>query len=519
MKNKRYIYYLLIIFAALLLTIDILYVVYGLITNKKIFDIIGIVLIVVISVVIILMIIIAVILFISGNHERNMIIRQNIHNFHRKTLFPNFNIFVTVVGPHYLKVSKSKGEGYIICFSPFSERTVLELESSPTYIQYNGLIVDYISNYFKNDRKFHRNDYEYCYSDKSFLLYIHKPYDVVENIIRDFENEAYEIKARNNFRIFVQPFFGVYKIVDADKVSLFDAVNNAIVARRYGENNYEVSILYNETIDTHNKDNPNDITVESILEGLKENEFEVYYQPKFHLKSKKFVGAEALIRWKSKLYGFVQPDKFISLAENAGIIHDIDIYLLDKVCATIEEWKKRGREILPISVNVSLYEFYEPAFVNDIQSVLEKHNVNPIYIEIEITEKTNSAYSFLIVNVLNKIKDMKIKILMDDFGTGFSNIVNLKKLPIDIVKLDKSLVDDIAFDIKEKEIVRTVILSCHAMNIQIIAEGADSKEQIKILSDLGCDVIQGFYYSQPLPKIEYERFLSNNDFEKKGKSA
>jgi EAL domain-containing protein (putative c-di-GMP-specific phosphodiesterase class I) len=517
MKNKRYSYYLLIVLAALLLAVDAFYVTYGLVNNKEIFDTVGVIFLSINSAVIVIMVVIVIIFFVSGNNERNMIIRQNLYNFNRKILFSNFNTFVTLVGPRYLKVRKTHEEGYIICFSPFNDRTVLELESSPTYIQYNGLIVDYISSYFKNSHEFHRNDYEYCYSNKSFLMYVRKPYSVVEKIVRDFENEAYEIKAKNNFRIFVQPFFGIYKIQDADKVSLFDAINNTIVARRYGENNYEVSVLYDDTLDAHNKDNPNDITVESILEGLKENEFEVYYQPKFHLKSKKFVGAEALIRWKSKRFGFVQPDKFISLAENAGIIHDIDIYLLDKVCATIEEWKKRGREILPISVNVSLYEFYEPAFVNDIQSVLEKHNVNPIYIEIEITEKTNSAYSFLIVNVLNKIKDMKIKILMDDFGTGFSNIVNLKKLPIDIVKLDKSLVDDIAFDIKEKEIVRAVILSCHAMNIQIIAEGADSKEQIQILSDLACDVIQGYYYSQPLPKTEYERFLSNNDFEKKGK--
>ncbi len=517
MKNNRYSHFLLIALAAALLITDVLFVFYSYFTNREIFDLVGIIFVSVNSVVIVSLAILAGIFFVNSSKDNKMLIRQNIYNFNRKTLFANFDIFVTRVAARYIKHAKTKDEGFIICFSPFNERTILEIESSPNYTEFNGLLVDYISDYFKQNKEYKRKDYEYCYDDQSFLLYIHKPYAEIEKLVRDFENEAYEIKSQKDYRIFVQPFFGIYRITDPLKVSLFDAINNAVIARRYGENNYEVSALYDETLESKSANNPTEITIDSILEGLKNNEFEVYYQPKFHLKSKKFVGAEALIRWKSKRFGFVRPDNFITLAENGGIIHDIDIYLLDKVCATIEEWKKRGREILPISVNVSLYEFYEPAFVNDIQHVLEKHNVNPIYIEIEITEKTNSAYSFLIVNVLNKIKDMKIKILMDDFGTGFSNIVNLKKLPIDIVKLDKSLVDDIAFDIKEKEIVRAVILSCHAMNIQIIAEGADSKEQIQILSDLSCDVIQGYYYSQPLPKPEYERFLSNNDFEKKGK--
>ena len=517
MKSNRYNHFLLLGLAGILLIVDAFYVTYSFFINKELFDLVGIIFVVVNSIAIVIMAIFAGVFFVRTSKERKMLIRQNIYNFNRKIAFSNFDLFVTNIATRYLRLEKSKGEGYIISFSPFNDRTILEIEQSPIFTEYNGLFVDYISDYFKNNKEYKHRDYGYCYNDKSFVLFIRKPYAKVESLIKDFENEAYEIKSRKDFRIFVQPFFGVYKVDHPTKVSLFDAINNATIARRYAENNYEVSALYNETQEAKDKNNPSEITIDSILEGLKNNEFEVYYQPKFHLKSKKFIGAEALIRWRSSRFGFVRPDNFITLAENGGIIHDIDIYLLDKVCATIEEWKKRGREIIPISVNVSLYEFYEPAFVNDIQRVLEKHNVNPIYIEIEITEKTNSAYSFLIVNVLNKIKDMKIKILMDDFGTGFSNIVNLKKLPIDIVKLDKTLVDDIAFDIKEKEIVRAVILSCHAMNIQIIAEGADSKEQIQILSDLNCDIIQGYYYSQPLPKVEYERFLSNNDFEKKGK--
>jgi len=510
MNSRKKTYYVFLVLSLLLFLSDLSSIIYNLLIEKGSFTGVNLVIVVINTTVLVLFVAFALAYVYKGSKERKILARQNFYNFRRAIYFDNFESFLNKVSPRYLK---KKDESYIISFAPFSDRTILELIQSPTIIEFYGLFVDFIRAYFRNDKNIRRLDYEVCYDNRSFVFYIRKPYSYIEKMIKDFEDEAYLIKSKYDFRIFIQPFFGIFKI-ENDDVSLFDAVNNALIARRYGQSNYELSSLFDKKM-VKNDEIEGDISIESILEGLKNNEFEVYYQPKFHLKSKTFIGAEALIRWRSPKLGFVSPNKFITLAENGGIIHDIDAYLLDKVCADIEEWKKRGREILPISVNVSLYEFYEPTFVNDIQTIIERHKVNPIYIEVEITEKTNSAYSFLIVSVLKKIKDMKIKILMDDFGTGFSNIVNLKKLPIDIVKLDKSLVDDIAFDIKAKEIVRAVILSCHAMNIQIIAEGADSKEQIKILTELNCDTIQGFYYSQPRPKIEYERFLSNNDFETK----
>jgi len=514
--NKTRYYYLILSLSFALFCSCVALVIYNVLITKATFDLVNIILGSLLIAILVALVIVTVRFFTISMRERSINNKANFFSFKRAIAFDNKEMFLTKVNVRYLT---RKNMVYIVTFTPFSDHTLFELIQSPTLVEFYGLFVDFINDYFRKENKdLKRFDYEYCYDDRKFIFYLNTKKEFLDKMISDFEQKTYEIKQNNDFRIFVQPFFGVYEanVDKKNEVGLFEAMNNSNIARRYGENNYEMNMTFNPNM-IFNNEVSGEITIESIMEGLKNNEFEVYYQPKFHIKNEKFIGSEALIRWNSSKFGFVSPNKFINLAENGGIIHDIDIYLLDKVCGNIEEWKKRGREVLPVSVNVSLQEFYVPTFVNDIQNILERHNVNPIYIEIEITEKSNSAYSFLIVSVLKKIEEMKIKILMDDFGTGFSNIVNLKKLPIDIVKLDKSLIDDIAFDLKSREIVHAVILSCHAMNIQLIAEGVDSKEQVKILKDLNCDVIQGFYYSQPLPKLEYERFLANNNFEKKGK--
>jgi EAL domain-containing protein (putative c-di-GMP-specific phosphodiesterase class I) len=299
------------------------------------------------------------------------------------------------------------------------------------------------------------------------------------------------------------------------QVSLFDAINAANIARLFAQNNYERNVIYTSEMSVEGHID-SDRNVNNIVEGLRKGEFVVYYQPKFNLKSKKFSGTEALVRWDSSRFGIVSPLRFISVAEHSGIIHEIDMFVLEAVCKDIVNWSKRGHEILPVSVNFSLFEFFTPNFLEDIKALLEKYNVNPAYIEIEITEQTNSANSFLIISILKKIKAMNIKILMDDFGVGFSNINSLKKLPVDVIKLDKIFIDDIVTDIRSREMVNTIISFCHTLNLSVVAEGVDSEDKLNILKGFNCDVIQGFYYSKPLPKLELDRFLANNKFETKG---
>lgn len=385
----------------------------------------------------------------------------------------------------------------------------VETKNSDKLKAFYGYIVDYILEYFEKSKGLSGFKYCYCFYQYSFIFYLSYNEQQINQFIDDLKEKEFSIAKEHDIRLYLQPTFGVMPI-DND-LSVFENVHKANVARKYAEINFETYIIYDKKLDQSSVDND----IDSILAGIKNGEFVVYYQPKFNLGIKKFTGSEALVRWNSPEFGFLSPSRFLSFAENSGIIHELDLYVFEHVCMDIADWRKRGREILPVSVNFSLYEFYSASFIEDLQKIINRYNINPNLIEIEITEATGSANSFMVVSVLKKIKDMKIRILMDDFGTGFSNVNNLRKLPIDIVKIDKSFIDNVTSDIKDREVVKTLINFCHILNLEVIAEGADTEEQINLLRKLKCDTIQGYYYSKPLIKTDYERFIANNPFEKK----
>ena len=154
-------------------------------------------------------------------------------------------------------------------------------------------------------------------------------------------------------------------------------------------------------------------------------------------------------------------------------------------------------------------------FLDSVISTIEKHDINPSLIEIEITESTSQTNTFMASSVIRKLRDHGIRVLMDDFGVGFSNIGNLRKMPFDAVKIDKSFIDNIESDKKASAIVKFLIELCQANELEVIAEGVDNKDQVEVLKKAKCDTIQGFYYSRPIPKAEYEKFLISNPFERK----
>ena len=175
---------------------------------------------------------------------------------------------------------------------------------------------------------------------------------------------------------------------------------------------------------------------------------------------------------------------------------------------------KRGRRVLPVSVNFSLYEFFSNNFLNKIVSVLEKNQVPPSLLEIEITETTSQVNKFLSLQVIKKLKDIGVRILMDDFGTGFSQIENLRQIPFDGIKIDKSFTDRIVNDEKIRSIVKFLVQLIHDNDMEAIVEGVETAEQVDILRKMKVDTIQGFYYSRPLPIAEYQNLLKSNSFEK-----
>ena len=205
------------------------------------------------------------------------------------------------------------------------------------------------------------------------------------------------------------------------------------------------------------------------------------------------------------------PAKFIDEAEKAGLLNAIDIRIFECTIADISENLKRGRPVLPVSVNFSLYEFFSRKFIDTIMDTLKKYDVPARYLEIEITETTSQANKFLSLSVIKKLKSFGIRVLMDDFGVGYSQIENLQQVPFDAIKIDKSFSDRIITDKKTQSIVKYLIELAHINEIEAIVEGVETKEQVELLRKMKADTIQGFYYSKPVSFKEYNELLKEND--------
>ena len=443
--------------------------------------------------------------YITVQMSVRTLLNTNKYNLGEAVAFFDFNAFRTKVTAIRMLRGDNKKQ-FIIVFSAANQAVTENINRDESVNKYNLKIAQYIDSLFAKKRK----NNVYCYNRGMFYLYC-RDYDEkgIRNLVDEISTSLMNIARESQVRIWVQPFFGVCEMSKGSQ--LIEDVENAVIARNVSERNFETLTYYHESF--RRRSSTSDI--EEITEGLKNHEFVVYYQPKFSLSAKRFVSSEALVRWDSPKHGILTPTKFIPLAEAAGLIHEIDTYVFERVCQDLNEAKRKGRRIIPVSINFSLYEFYSNDFLNSIMNLLEKYQINPSYIEIEITEATSQANTFISISIIKKLRDRGVRVLMDDFGVGFSNIGNLRKIPFDAVKIDKSYIDDIATDMKSRDIVKFLIELCKASDLEVIAEGVDSKEQVEILRKYKCDTIQGFYYSQALPIKEYEKFLLSNPFERK----
>ncbi len=242
--------------------------------------------------------------------------------------------------------------------------------------------------------------------------------------------------------------------------------------------------------------------------AIEKDEFVVYLQPKFDIKSEKIKGAEALIRWNYKNKEFLPPYRFIPYFEKDGSIAQIDDIVLKKVCAALAAWKKEGKPLYPVSVNLSRSRLYDENLIENLVAIVDSYGVDHSLIDFELTESATYDNMEHMFSVLNELKDKGFKISMDDFGTGYSSLSLLTKMPIDTLKIDKSFVDKVgSVDDSEKDltVIRHIISLAKELKFVCLAEGAEQKAQVDKLRSLGCEVIQGYYYSKPIPIEEYEK--------------
>lgn len=246
--------------------------------------------------------------------------------------------------------------------------------------------------------------------------------------------------------------------------------------------------------------------VENTMEdALKNKEFIVYLQPKYATVTEKLSGAEALVRWISKEKGFVSPGSFIPIFEKNGFITKLDDYMLESVAKIQGDWIKEGKEVVPISVNISRIHFSNPNLADHIRDIVDKYDVPHHVIELELTESAFFDDKNILLNTVKKLKEYGFEVSMDDFGAGYSSLNSLKDLPLDIVKLDGEFFRDSDDKERGEIVVRDAISLVKNLNMRIVAEGIETKEQVEFLALHGCDLIQGYYFAKPMPIDEFQK--------------
>jgi diguanylate cyclase (GGDEF) domain len=245
----------------------------------------------------------------------------------------------------------------------------------------------------------------------------------------------------------------------------------------------------------------------SIRPGLDRGEFIVHYQPQVNTSDFQLVGMEALVRWQHPALGLLYPTEFISLAEDSGLIIPLGDWVLRTACFQNKLWQVAGLKPQVLSVNFSARQFQLPTFIQTVAEILKETNLDPKWLELELTESSIMKDPDQAIEKLHELKLMGIKVAIDDFGTGYSSLNYLKRFPIDTLKIDKSFISDVCKDPHDTAIVRAIVTLGHALDLTVVAEGVETREQLEYLNELECDVVQGFLFSKSLSADDFEDLL------------
>ena len=342
-----------------------------------------------------------------------------------------------------------------------------------------------------------------CHNDNFAMLIKDMPEDELINKLKNFFEKLSVLEEDPNYKIYYK--CGVVPMqramLSGNRVADFAKMAQALATN---QKQTEIVVYTDKMHDNLSWGNYIKAYVETAIE---QDEFVVYLQPKFDISKNVIKGAEALIRWNYKNKEFLPPYRFIPFFEKDGSIAKIDDIVLKKVCEAFAKWKKEGRPLYPISVNLSRSRMYNENLIENLVSIIDYYNVDHKLIDFELTESATYDNMEHMFSVLQELRSRGFKISMDDFGTGYSSLSLLTQMPIDTLKIDKSFVDTVAVSSERKEdiiVLRHIITLAKELGFVCLAEGAESKNQVDRLRDLGCEIIQGYYYSKPIPIEEYE---------------
>ena len=249
--------------------------------------------------------------------------------------------------------------------------------------------------------------------------------------------------------------------------------------------------------------------IEEFPTAIKEKQFVVYYQPKFNIRGDKPVlsSAEALIRWNHPVKGLISPGVFIPLFEEKGLIEQLDLYVWKEAAAQIRKWKEELGKYVPVSVNVSRVDLFDPTLVDTLINITKENGLANSDLLLEITESAATEEINIIIDKINELRMLGFKIEIDDFGTGYSSLSMINKIPLDALKIDMIFIRNAFTSQNDNQMIKIIIDIASYLKVPTIAEGVETIEQVAVLKTLGCDIVQGYYFSKPIPADEFKKFI------------
>lgn len=322
---------------------------------------------------------------------------------------------------------------------------------------------------------------------------------VIESFSNPFHLKEHEIYIKTSIGISLYPDNG-----DNTEMLIKNADTAMYKSKEISGNSYH---FFSEGLDTRTFES---IKLENALyKALDRNELVLYYQPKVNYRTHEMVGVEALLRWNHPTEGIISPDKFIPIAEETGLIEPMGEWVLNEACRQLKTWHEEGFSKISMSVNLSVRQFEQKNLFSIVKNVLEKVELSPAYLHLELTENLIVKNIDQTFKTLMELKDLGINIAIDDFGTGYSSLGYLKKLPLNTLKIDKSFIQDMTID--DVAITNTIITLGQNLKLNVVAEGVETKEQADSLLDQGCPLMQGYFFSRPIKAEELaEKFLGSS---------
>lgn len=402
------------------------------------------------------------------------------------------------------KLNKNRRDKYALIYSDFNKFKYIN--GTAGYALGNNVLIEFaklISSMTKKDELVCR-----AAADKFLMLLKYRQLDDLIERSKAFNQKIEQLKNLKFRNVQISVISGIYLIQSYDKDVTY-MIDKANTARKIIKGSHKNSFnFYDEQLHQRVM---KEKRIESLMTSALENkEFLIYLQPKVQLKNKNIAGAEALVRWKGTDNKIISPMEFIPIFEKNGFIIELDFYIYEQVFKVIRKWLDNQQTVVPISVNVSRAHINDSEFIPRLEHLVKKYNMPIDLIELELTESIFLENTEHLFNTINTLKELGFTISIDDFGSGYSSLNLLKDISVDVIKLDKEFFSHDSMDRKDKVVASNIIRMVKELNLKVLSEGVETKEQADFLAEVGCDLAQGYLFAKPMPIEDFEKLLFMN---------